>query len=138
MTLSRSARAALTLGVLPLAFLTACTTYRDQLARGQRALEQNEHDRALVILQDLEPDFVRLTAPEQAQYAFVRGMSDYRIGYQSDARHWLSLAKAYEATSPGVLPGAWKTQTNEALTELNNVVYTEGFAGLSTARRSAP
>lgn len=118
--------------------LGGCATYRDQLARGQRALEQNEHDRALAILQDLEPDFVRLGTAEQAQYAYVRGMSDYRIGYQSDARHWLSLAKAYEDTTPGVLPNDWKTGTNEALTELNNVVYTDGYAGLSSARRSAP
>ena len=114
----------------------ACTTYRDQLARGQRAFEQNDHDRTLAILRDLEPDMKRLTAPEQAEYAYLRGMSDYRIGYKSDARHWLAVAKAYEESSPGVLPVDWKTRTNEALDVLNGVVFSEGTGGLSTSRRS--
>lgn len=114
----------------------ACTTYRDQLARGQRAFEGNDHDRALVILRDLEPDMKRLTMPEQAEYAYLRGMSDYRIGYELDARHWLAIAKAYEERSPGVLPVDWRTRTNEALDELNAVVFAEGAGALTTSRRS--
>lgn len=115
---------------------SACSTYRDQLARGQRAFEQNDHDRTLAILRDLEPEMKRLSVPEQASYAYLRGMSDYRIGYRADARHWLSLAKAYEDHSPGVLPADWKTRTNEALDELNGVVYAHGTSALSTSRQS--
>ena len=114
----------------------ACTTYRDELARGQRAFEQNEPDRTLAILRDLEPDMKRLTMPEQASYAYLRGMSDYRIGYKPDARHWLSVAKAYEDNSPGVLPADWKARTNAALDDLNGVVYAEGTSALSTSRRA--
>ena len=114
--------------------VSACSTYRDQLARGQRAFEQNDHDRTLAILRDLEPDMKRLTPPEQAGYAYLRGMSDYRIGYKADARHWLSVAKAYEDRSPGVLPADWKARTNEALGELNGIVYAEGTSALPTAR----
>jgi len=132
MLLSRSFAAALVFAALA---TSACSTYHDQLARGQRAFEQNEHDRSLVILQDLEADLTRMTSSEQASYAYLRGMSDYRIGYQSDARHWLSLAKAYEDGSPGVLPADWKARTNEALTELNGIVYSHGTTALSTARR---
>ena len=113
---------------------SACSTYRDQLARGQQAFGQNEHDRALAILRDLEPDMTHLTLPEQASYAYLRGMSDYRIGYKADARHWLALAKAHEDRSPGVLPADWKARTNQALEELNNVVYTQGTSALSTSR----
>jgi hypothetical protein len=115
---------------------SACSTYRDQLARGQRAFEQNDHDRTLAILRDLEPDMKRLSASEQAGYAYLRGMSDYRIGYKADARHWLSLAKSHEDHSPGVLPADWKARTNEALDELNGVVYTRGTSALSTSRQS--
>lgn len=122
--------------VLLLTCASGCSTYRDQLARGQRAFEQNELDRTLAILRDLEPDMKRLSAPEQAGYAYLRGMSDYRIGYRSDARHWLSLARAYEDASPGVLPADWKARTNEALEELNAVVYTQGTSALVTSRRS--
>jgi hypothetical protein len=113
---------------------SACATYRDQLARSQHAFEQNDHDRALAILRDLEPNMKRLTLPEQAEYAYLRGMSDYRIGYKPDARHWLAVAKAYEEHSPGVLPADWKARTNEALDQLNGVVYSQGMTALSTSR----
>ncbi|MBX3196778.1 MAG: hypothetical protein KF850_00170 [Labilithrix sp.] len=116
----------------------ACTTYRDQLARGQHAFDQNEHDRALAILRDLEPDTKRLTPAEQASYAYLRGMSDYRIGYRSDARHWLSVAKAHEERSPGVLPADWKARATEALDHLNGLVYAEGAGALTTSRLAAP
>jgi hypothetical protein len=111
-----------------------CTTYRDQLSRGQRAFELNEHDRTLAILRDLEPDVKRLSMPEQAEYAYLRGMTDYRVGYKPDARHWLSLAKAYEDNSPGVLPADWKLRVNEALDEMNGVVYSAGIGTLTTTR----
>jgi hypothetical protein len=114
--------------------VASCTTYRDQLSRGQRAFELNEHDRTLAILRDLEPDVKRLTLPEQAQYAYLRGMTDYRIGYKADARHWLAIAKAHEDHSPGLLPADWKARTNEALEELNGVVYSAGASALTTAR----
>ncbi len=113
---------------------TACMTYRDQLGRGQRAFELNEHDRTLAILRDLEPDVNRLSMHEQAEYAYLRGMTDYRVGYKSDARHWLSVAKAYEDHSPGVLPADWKARANEALDELNDVVYSAGTSALPTSR----
>lgn len=124
--------------LLAIAFVSmavgGCTTYRDQLARGQRAFELNEHDRTLAILRDLEPDVKRLSLPEQAEYAYLRGMTDYRVGYKPDARHWLSLAKAYEDNSPGVLPADWKLRINEALDEMNGVVYSGGIGALATTR----
>src|SRR4051794_11701783 len=97
-------RIGLTLVVLALSSsLAACTTYRDQLVRSQQAYEQNQHERTLALLQALEPSMFQLQTPEQAQYAYLRGMTDYRIGYRADARHWLSIAKAYEDSSPGML-----------------------------------
>jgi hypothetical protein len=121
--------------VVLLSLLAAsCTTYRDQLARGQRAFELNDHDRTLAILRDLEPDVHRLTLPEQAQYAYLRGITDFRIGYKADARHWLAIAKAHEDNSPGLLPVDWRARTNEALEVLNEAVYSEGTSALTTAR----
>src|SRR5581483_8211203 len=104
--------------VLALSAFGGCATYRDQLVRSQHAFEQNEYDRTLVLLRDLERDMTRLSGPEQAQYAYLRGMSDYRVGYRPDARHWLAIAKAYEDNSPGMLPVDWKARINEALDEL--------------------
>jgi hypothetical protein len=123
---------------LAMTAMTACTTYHDQLGRGQRSFELAEHDRTLAILRDLEPDLKRLPMPEQAQYAYMRGITDYRVGYKPDARHWLSVAKAYEDHSPGVLPADWKARINETLDELNGVVYTGGTGALITARTEGP
>lgn len=114
----------------------ACTTYRDQLVRSQASFERNEHERALGLLRALEPNVSHLSAPEQAQYAYLRGMTDYRIGYREDARHWLAIAQTYDDASPGTLPSDWRARMITALTELNEVVYTEGLQGLSASRTS--
>jgi hypothetical protein len=113
-----------------------CTTYRDQLVRSQHSFEQNKHENTLGLLRTLEPDVTRLSTPEQAQYAYLRGMTDYRIGHRTDARHWLAIARTYDETTPGILPSDWKARMTEALDELNNVVYTEGLAEL--AKPKAP
>jgi hypothetical protein len=114
----------------------ACTTYQDDLARGQKAFEQNEHERALALFRQLEPDTSHLTLPERAQYAYLRGMTDYRIGYKVDARHWLAVAKALDDATPGLLPTDWKTRLGEALTELNDAVYGGGIESLTNAKKS--
>jgi hypothetical protein len=122
-------------GVIAFCFvaLTACSTYRDQLARGERAFEQNDPNKALAILRDLEPNFQRLSPQEQASYAYVRGMTDYNVGYKLDARHWLSLANAYEQQTPGALAGDRKAKTADALKDLNDVVFLKGTDELVNA-----
>jgi len=115
--------------------LGACTTYRDQLARGQQSFEKNEYEQTLGQLRVLEADLGHLDTPEQAKYAYVRGMTDYRVGYRADARHWLSIARAYDDATPGTLPAAWKTRMNDALDEMNAVVYSAGLAALATTRK---
>jgi hypothetical protein len=121
---------------LALGALTACTTYRDELVRSQHSFEQNRHEQTLGLLRVLEPDVTKLSTPEQAQYAYLRGMTDYRIGHRSDARHWLAIAKTYDETSPGILPTDWKARMIEALDELNGVVYTDGLAELAKPKAS--
>jgi hypothetical protein len=122
------------LAVAMLSFV-GCTTYRDQLVRSQHAFEQNQHERALGLLRALEPDVGHLDTPEQAHYAYLRGMTDYRIGHRGDARHWLSIAKTYDDGSPGTLPNNWKTRMDDALDEMNGVVFSDGLGGLGTTRK---
>ena len=77
------------------AALTGCTTYQDELARSQRAFEHADYERALAIFRALEPDVGKqFSLQEQAQYAYLRGMTDFRVGYKVDARHWLAVAHA--------------------------------------------
>jgi hypothetical protein len=113
-----------------------CQTYQDDLTRSQRAFEQNEHEHALAILRQLEPDTFHLNVNEQAQYAYIRGMTDYRIGYRADARHWLAVAKAMEEKAPGLLPEDWKSRMNQALGELNEGVYGGGLSSLGNAKKA--
>ena len=123
------------LGILSLlAFtVTGCTTYQDDLARGERAFEASEHERALAIFRSLENDTGRLSDPERAHYAYLRGMTDYRIGYKAEARHWLAIAAAIEQATPNSLPSEWTKRLTESLKELNEEVFTAGIESLTNS-----
>lgn len=124
----------LSLGAVALA---GCATYHEDLERGQRAYEANSHEQALAIFRMLETDTSHLTPQERAEYSYLRGMTDFRIGYKADARHWLALAKAMEDQSPGTLHGEWKPRMEEALTALNEEVYASGIGSLSNIKQRA-
>jgi hypothetical protein len=119
------------------ASLVSCASYEDALTRGQRAFEQSEHERALAIFRALEPDTARLSVVGRAHYAYLRGMTDYRIGYRPEARHWLALASAMDQATPGSLPPDWEKRMSESLKELNEEVYTAGIESLSRSQPTA-
>jgi hypothetical protein len=109
----------------------ACATYSDDLTRAQRAFEGSEDERALAIFRILEPDTPRLSDAERAHYAYLRGMTDFRMGYKAESRHWLSLAASMEAKLPGSLPPEWAKHLTDSLKELNEEVYTAGIESLT-------
>ena len=115
----------------------ACTTYQDDLARGQKAFEQLEYERTLAIFRELEPEASQLSVDDQARYAYLRGMTDYRIGYRADARHWLSLAKSIDGALPQALPLDWKKRMKDALAEMNESVYATGYESLTNTETGA-
>jgi hypothetical protein len=118
--------------------VSACHTYQDDLARSQRAFEHADYERALAIFRALEPDMVsHFSLQEQAQYAYLRGMTDYRVGYKVDARHWLALAHAIDASRVGLLPNDWKGRMKETLGELNEQVYSLGIETLAESQEAA-
>jgi hypothetical protein len=117
--------------VLLLGALPACSTYQDDLARSQHAFEENQHETALAVLRMLEPDTSHLDGSEQARYAYLRGMTDFRIGYKADARHWLAVAKAMDEKTPGIIPADWRTRLDQSLAELDSQVWTAGMESLS-------
>jgi hypothetical protein len=103
--------------------LLACSTYRDHLVRGQRLYQENRYDEALAVWRVLELNLDSLGYGEQARYAYLRGMTDYRLGLRPDARHWLAIAKAIEKEHPGGLGGDWPKRIDAALADLNREVY---------------
>jgi hypothetical protein len=126
-------------GLVAVGLMTAglgCSTYKDGLSRGRTAYEASEHEKALSILRGLENDLDHLSNSERTQYFYLRGLTDYRIGYRSDARHWLALAQASDRQYPGSLPEAWKSRMEEALTALNGEVYAGGIEAMSNAKRA--
>jgi hypothetical protein len=106
-----------------LALCAGCATYREDLYRGQRMYEDNQYERALAIWRVLEDDTDSLSFNEQARYAYLRGMTDYRLGFRADSRHWLAIAKAIEQEHSGGLSPEWKQRLEESLEDLNKDVY---------------
>jgi hypothetical protein len=106
--------------------LYACATYSQDLNRGHRHFAANEYEHALAIWRAMEPDIDSLSAQDRARYSYLRGMTDYRLSFRNDARHWLALARAYEQATPGGLEDPWKERMKEALKDLDNDVLGTG------------
>lgn len=102
---------------------SGCATYRDELAQGQSFYVKNQYDQALAIWRVLEDNTDSLSPAERSQYAYLRGMTDYRLGMRFDARHWLAIAKANNESNPGGLDDAAKSQLERALADLNEETY---------------
>jgi hypothetical protein len=109
-----------------IASLVGCATYHDDLVRGQHYYDVNQYNDALAIWRILEIDWDSLSYAEQSRYSYLRGMTDYRMGFRADARHWLSIAKAVEQKHPGGLDAQANAQLTQVLTELNTAVYAMG------------
>jgi hypothetical protein len=101
----------------------ACATYSEDLNRGQRMYEENKYENALALWRVLESDTDSLSLNDQARYAYLRGMTDYRLGYRSDSRHWLAVAKATEQEHAGGLSVEWQERLEQSLADLNQDVY---------------
>lgn len=117
-----------------------CATYLDDLNRAERHYQSNQHERALALFRAIESDMDSLSAADRARYAYLRGINNYRMSgkkedgaassvdksFRAHARHWLALAKAMERQTPGSLRPEWKTNTDEALRDLNQDVFGVG------------
>lgn len=110
-------------GLATVPTLNGCNTYQDHLNRGQRYYDENEYEKALAIWRALEQDSDSFDEQQYARYAYLRGMTDYRLGYRPHARHWLAIALAIEKKYPGGLEDDWKRRADEALEDLNKDVY---------------
>lgn len=103
--------------------LLACSSQHAALTRGQSYYDDNQYEPALAVWRELGRHEAELSAPEYARYAYLRGMTDYRLGFRDDARHWLAMAKATERRHPGGLEPEWLTRLDAALGDLDREIF---------------
>jgi hypothetical protein len=126
-----------------------CATYRQDLERARAHYDHNEYEAALALFRVLEPDVDSFSNAEHAQYAYSRGMTDYRLAalanpgtavadpkaaFRANARHWLGVARAIDKETPGGLSPEEKQRLDDALTDLNHDVYGGGDAPAEPAK----
>ncbi|GAC1353044.1 MAG: hypothetical protein NVS3B20_21650 [Polyangiales bacterium] len=112
--------------LLPLFVLVtteSCATYEQELQRAEEHFTRDEHEKSLATLRLLESDWSALDTRNRARYCYLRGLTDYRIGFKADARHWLAIAAQIDTDTPGSLVPSEKNLVNEKLAELNAVVW---------------
>lgn len=103
--------------------LGACSNYADMLRRGQGYYEHNEYERALAVWRHLEADRDSLTAEGRVRYYYLRGMTDFRLGYRAEARYWLGLAQASRSSSKSALNEDEGKRLDETLAGLSKKVF---------------
>lgn len=108
---------------------SGCQNYGGLLQRGQGYYEDNRYELALAVFRQLEPDQDSLDAPERVRYYYLRGMTDYRLGYVSHARYWLGLAQASEQRARGSLNEDERGRLDKTLANINRAVF-----GLESAK----
>lgn len=115
-----------------------CATYEQELQRAEEHFTHDEHERSLAGLRALETDWFKFGMRDRARYAYLRGMTDYRIGFKSDARHWLAIAAQIDRENPGALIPSERTLVDETLGELNRVVWAGDVLPTEEAPGAAP
>lgn len=131
-------RVALALVVGGLFALAGCNTYQQDLKRAEAHYAESRYESALSLFRVLEDDLDSLSPADQAKYAYLRGMTDFRLSkiavtgsgvadpkkmFRMNARHWLGVAAATEKASPGGLNADEKQRMDETLNDLNAEVY---------------
>jgi hypothetical protein len=108
------------------------------LDRARRHYQENRFENALALFRVLERDMDSLSRAERTQYAYLRGMTDFRLAsgseketgssdlrrsFRSHARYWLGISAALEKKNPGSITPEERERLEEALVELNRDVY---------------
>jgi hypothetical protein len=121
---------------------SGCALHEAELARADEHFSHDENEKTLATLRGLDETWASLDTADRARYCYLRGMTDYRIGFKADARHWLAIAAEIEREKPGSLGDSAKKLTEEKLSQLNEVVWLgdvlpiEEPAGTRPARRT--
>ena len=106
-----------------------CATYSKDMERVRNHYTRSEFPAALALLRVLGDDQTWLSKNERAQYAYLRGMTDFRLGasavkvgdrvaLRKASRFWLERAEERSASSPEALADAEKQRMVDTLAVL--------------------
>lgn len=100
------------------AFLTGCTSLREEVSQAQQAYEEARYDSAEVWLTDLEQHEGSMDSDLQARFYFLRGMTALRLGQRGEALHYLALARETAGPRAEALGPAWRVELTRVLQEV--------------------
>lgn len=103
-----------------------CATYSRDMERVRNHYTRSEFPAALALLRVLGDDQAWLSKKERAQYAYLRGMTDFRLGasavkvddrvvLRKASRFWLERAVERSQNTPDALADTEKQRMNETL-----------------------
>lgn len=103
-----------------------CATYSRDMERVRNHYTRSEFPAALALLRVLGADQAWLSKNERAQYAYLRGMTDFRLGasavkvadrvaLRKASRFWLEKAEERSGSSPEALADAEKQRMADTL-----------------------
>jgi hypothetical protein len=109
--------------------LAGCATYSRDLERVRQHYGKSEFPAALALLRALGDDQAGLSARERVEYAYLRGMTDYRLAaaspegpvrleFRQYASQWLDRAAELDSVTSDALAPAQKERLAETRAEL--------------------
>jgi hypothetical protein len=104
--------------VLLLIVCAACTTARDDLRRAERAFAEARYEDVEAWIVELAPELPAMEPRQRAHYYYLAGMSAFRIGKRSRARHALALCREEVELEKVQLPETWSRNLHAALEQL--------------------
>ena len=136
------------LGLLALLGLPGCATYTQDLERARRHYQDLEFPQALSVLRLLGEDYDVLSPAEQVQFAYLRGMTDFRLSetvpavgtsrteLRACSRDWLQTCFALD-TAEGALSSEQITRARVVLGQLIDVEAEPRACLLAELRQTA-
>ena len=102
------------IGIAACVLLSACATYASELQKAQSAYEDARYERVITWLDELETHSPELDRGDRAKLYYLRGMSEFRLGRKTNARHYLALAREASVDGAG-FSREWKRTLDRTL-----------------------
>ncbi len=124
--------------LISLSLLLGCAALREDLGRAEASYERAEYERALVWLEDLEPQLPDMDVEMRARFYYLRGMTAYRLGRRTEALYYLALAREVAGERGVGLRDAWRSNLEGTLEELTPTTATYVARGTSGGESEDP